>query len=202
MVFGGDACESNTPETFCAPHNGFEGRGAHQDPSISKNKRTTLTIIRQNGRKRCKMQKKWHLAERGPFPQGLAANASFPTWPRRPVRCRSEGNLHRNHRLLRIRGRSVLMLYGSGRLRPTFSLMAKRWVPNLPTKGRQCAKKPVISVQKGWWGEALPPSGNPGAQPCDRMRHRCRVGVGRMEAGGRGLTRAWGPARAGRRRGA
>ena len=32
---GGDACESNTPETFCAPHNGFEGRGAHQDPSIS-----------------------------------------------------------------------------------------------------------------------------------------------------------------------
>lgn len=39
VVFGGDACESNTPETFCAPHNGFEGRGAHQDPSISKSKR-------------------------------------------------------------------------------------------------------------------------------------------------------------------
>ena len=33
--FGGDACESNTPETFCAPHYGFEGRGAHQDPPIS-----------------------------------------------------------------------------------------------------------------------------------------------------------------------
>ena len=34
-VHGGDACESNTPETFCAPHNGFEGRGAHQGSSIS-----------------------------------------------------------------------------------------------------------------------------------------------------------------------
>ena len=32
---GGDACESNAPETFCAPHNGFEGRGGHQAPSIS-----------------------------------------------------------------------------------------------------------------------------------------------------------------------
>ena len=32
---GGDVCESNTPETFCAPHNGFEGRGAHQDPTVS-----------------------------------------------------------------------------------------------------------------------------------------------------------------------
>ena len=32
---GGDACESNTPKTFCAPHNGFEGRGNHQAPSIS-----------------------------------------------------------------------------------------------------------------------------------------------------------------------
>ena len=32
---GGDACESNTPETFCAPHNGFEGRGGHQTPTIS-----------------------------------------------------------------------------------------------------------------------------------------------------------------------
>ena len=69
-------------------------------------------------------------------------------------------------------------------------------------QGLTMRKKPVISVQKGRWGEALPPSGNPGAQPCDRMRHRCRVGVGRMEAGGRGITRAWGPARAGRRRGA
>ena len=69
-------------------------------------------------------------------------------------------------------------------------------------QGPTMRKKPVISVQKGRWGEALPPSGNPGAQPRDRMRHRCRVGVGRMEAGGRGLTRAWGPARAGRRRGA
>lgn len=33
--YGGDACESNTPETLCTPHNGFEGRGAHQDPFIS-----------------------------------------------------------------------------------------------------------------------------------------------------------------------
>ena len=31
-------CESNTPETFCTPHSGFEGRGAHQDPSISNKK--------------------------------------------------------------------------------------------------------------------------------------------------------------------
>lgn len=29
---GGDACESNTPETFCAPRNGFEGREVHQEP--------------------------------------------------------------------------------------------------------------------------------------------------------------------------
>lgn len=28
---GGDVCESNTPRTFCTPHNGFEGRGIHQD---------------------------------------------------------------------------------------------------------------------------------------------------------------------------
>ena len=34
-IIGGDACESNTPKTFCAPHNGFEGRGAHQDPFVS-----------------------------------------------------------------------------------------------------------------------------------------------------------------------
>ena len=27
---GGDVCESNTPKTFCAPRNGFEGRGTHQ----------------------------------------------------------------------------------------------------------------------------------------------------------------------------
>lgn len=32
---GGVVCESNTPETFCSPHNGFEGRGTHQDPSDS-----------------------------------------------------------------------------------------------------------------------------------------------------------------------
>ncbi len=32
---GGDVCESNTPETFCTPHSGFEGRGDHQVPSIS-----------------------------------------------------------------------------------------------------------------------------------------------------------------------
>lgn len=31
LPYGGDACESNTPETFCAPHNGFEGRGIHQE---------------------------------------------------------------------------------------------------------------------------------------------------------------------------
>ena len=31
MFSGGDACESNTPETFCAPRNGFEGRGIHQE---------------------------------------------------------------------------------------------------------------------------------------------------------------------------
>ncbi len=30
VFFGGDVCESNTPKTFCAPHNGFEGRGPHQ----------------------------------------------------------------------------------------------------------------------------------------------------------------------------
>ena len=30
ISIGGDVCESNTPETFCAPHNGFEGRGPHQ----------------------------------------------------------------------------------------------------------------------------------------------------------------------------
>ena len=29
--YGGDVCESNTPKTFCAPHNGFEGRGLHQE---------------------------------------------------------------------------------------------------------------------------------------------------------------------------
>ena len=29
---GGDACESNTPETFCASRNGFEGREVHQEP--------------------------------------------------------------------------------------------------------------------------------------------------------------------------
>ena len=34
-VSGGDVCESNTPKTFCAPHNGFEGRGSHQAPSVS-----------------------------------------------------------------------------------------------------------------------------------------------------------------------
>ena len=45
-LVGGDACESNTPETFCAPHNGFEGRGAHQDPSISIEQNATLNIIR------------------------------------------------------------------------------------------------------------------------------------------------------------
>ena len=28
--YGGDVCESNTPKTFCAPRNGFEGRGPHQ----------------------------------------------------------------------------------------------------------------------------------------------------------------------------
>ena len=27
---GGDVCESNAPETFCVPHNGFEDRGTHQ----------------------------------------------------------------------------------------------------------------------------------------------------------------------------
>lgn len=27
---GGDVCESNTPKTFCVPHNGFEDRGTHQ----------------------------------------------------------------------------------------------------------------------------------------------------------------------------
>ena len=32
---GGDACESNTPVTFCAPCNGFEDRGDHQASSIS-----------------------------------------------------------------------------------------------------------------------------------------------------------------------
>lgn len=30
--YGGDVCESNTPETFCVSRNGFEGRGAHQEP--------------------------------------------------------------------------------------------------------------------------------------------------------------------------
>jgi hypothetical protein len=29
---GGDVCESNTPKTFCVSRNGFEGRGAHQEP--------------------------------------------------------------------------------------------------------------------------------------------------------------------------
>ena len=28
--YGGNVCESNTPKTFCAPRNGFEGRGPHQ----------------------------------------------------------------------------------------------------------------------------------------------------------------------------
>ena len=32
-LIGGDVCESNAPETFCVPHNGFEDRGTHQDPS-------------------------------------------------------------------------------------------------------------------------------------------------------------------------
>lgn len=30
-VSGGDVCESNAPETFCTPRNGFEGRGIHQE---------------------------------------------------------------------------------------------------------------------------------------------------------------------------
>ncbi len=43
--FGGDVCESNTPKTFCAPHNGFEGRGAHQDPFVSFCKSVAIVAL-------------------------------------------------------------------------------------------------------------------------------------------------------------
>jgi len=33
---GGAVCESNTPEKFFTPHDGFEGRVAHQDESGSE----------------------------------------------------------------------------------------------------------------------------------------------------------------------
>ena len=203
--FGGDACESNTPETFCAPHNGFEGRGAHQDPSISKNKRTTLTIIRQNGRKRCKMQKNRHLAGRGPFPKGPAANR-LPSRPGRAGLCVvAVGELAQKSPIIadsRAQHAAVVQIrtFASG-VFPDGEMMGARFADRGPTMRR----KPVITVQKGRWGEAprrepgAPPVGNPGgirSPPRDGVRRRRGVG------GGAGLTRAWGPARAGRRRGA
>jgi hypothetical protein len=32
---GGGVCESNTPRRLFTPHDGFEDRGTHQDPSAS-----------------------------------------------------------------------------------------------------------------------------------------------------------------------
>lgn len=161
-----------------------------------------MTIIRQNGRKRCKMQKKWHLAERGPFPQGLAPNR-LPSWLGRGGLCAvAAGELAQKSPIIadsRAQHAAVAWIRTlAPNVFPDGEMMGAQFADQGPTM----RKKPVISVQKGRWGEALPPAGNPGAQPCHRMRHRCRDGVGRMEAGGRGITRAWGPARAGRRRGA
>lgn len=152
--FGGDACESNTPETFCAPHNGFEGRGAHQDPSISKNKRTTLTIIRQNGRKRCKMQKNRHLAGRGPFPKGPAANR-LPSRPGRAGLCVvAAGELAQKSPIIadsRAQHAAVVRIrtFASG-VFPDGEMMGARFADRGPTMRR----KPVITVQKGRWDEA------------------------------------------------
>ena len=38
MTYGGGVCESNTPGRLFTPHDGFEDRGAHQDPSASARK--------------------------------------------------------------------------------------------------------------------------------------------------------------------
>ena len=158
--FGGDACESNTPETFCAPHNGFEGRGAHQDPSISKNKRTTLTIIRQNGRKRCKMQKNRHLAGRGPFPKGPAANR-LPSRPGRAGLCVvAAGELAQKSPIIadsRAQHAAVVRIrtFASG-VFPDGEMMGARFADRGPTMRRQ----PVITVPKGRWDEA--PRRDPG----------------------------------------
>lgn len=39
-------CESNTPRTLFTPHYGFEDRGAHQDPSASK-QRIVPALVRK-----------------------------------------------------------------------------------------------------------------------------------------------------------
>ena len=152
--FGGDACESNTPETFCAPHNGFEGRGAHQDPSISKSKRPTLTIIRQNGRKRCKMQKIGILPEGGRFRRGLPQTGFLPDRAEMASALSQRGELAQKSPIIadsRAQHAAVVQIrmFASG-VFPDGEMMGARFADRGPTMRR----KPVITVQKGRWGEA------------------------------------------------
>lgn len=119
VVFGGDACESNTPETFCAPHNGFEGRGAHQDPSISAWSERT--------RARCRFMIAHNRAEHLHFPEEREK-------PRRGVQGAPKAEAVQTALSNSPRARRP---NAAGRRLPAHAARPRAWAGNPPCGGRE-----------------------------------------------------------------
>ncbi len=116
---GGDACESNAPETFCAPHDGFEGRGAHQDPSISAWSERT--------RARCRFMIAHNRAEHLHFPEEREK-------PRRGVQGAPKAEAVQTALSNSPRARRP---NAAGRRLPAHAARPRAWAGNPPCGGRE-----------------------------------------------------------------